>query len=526
MAKSLKDVIKLEFSRCAQDPVHFMRKYCYIQHPHKGKIKFNLYPFQETALTELRDNDYNVILKSRQLGISTLSAGYSLWLMLFHNDKNILVIATKQEVAKNLVTKVRVMHDGLPGWLKGNCVEDNKLSLRFSNGSQVKAISSSGDAGRSEALSLLIIDEAAFVDSIDDIWASSQQTLATGGGAIILSTPNGTGNFFHKTWVGAEAGTNGFHPIKLHWTMHPDREQDWRDKQDQLLGEKMAAQECDCDFITSGYTVVDGTTLQWYLENQVQDPIEKRGFDNNYWLWEYPDYGKDYMISADVARGDSTDYSTFHVIDVETLTQVAEYKGQLPTKDFGNMLVNAATEWNNALLVIENANVGWAAIQPAVDREYPNLFYSSADLSVVDTGLQLKKRYDLKTKEKMVPGFTTTSKTRPLIISKLDTYFREKACTVRSKRLIDELFVFVWKGSKAQAQGGYNDDLVMAYSIGMWVRDTALMLRQKGMDLTRSTLDNIKINRGPAVYTNNAPANNPWIQRSNQGDEDITWLLK
>ena len=141
------------FSRCAQDPVHFMRKYCYIQHPHKGKIKFNLYDFQETALTELRDNDYNVILKSRQLGISTLSAGYSLWLMLFHNDKNILVIATKQEVAKNLVTKVRVMHDGLPGWLKGNCVEDNKLSLRFSNGSQVKAISSSGDAGRLLSLS-------------------------------------------------------------------------------------------------------------------------------------------------------------------------------------------------------------------------------------------------------------------------------------------------------------------------------------------------------------------------------------
>ena len=526
MAKSLKDVIKLEFSKCAKDPVHFMRKYCYIQHPHKGKIKFNLYPFQESTLTELRDHDYNVILKSRQLGISTLSAGYSLWLMLFHNDKNILVIATKQEVAKNLVTKVRVMHDGLPGWLKGNCVEDNKLSLRFSNGSQVKAVSSSGDAGRSEALSLLIIDEAAFVDSIDEIWASSQQTLATGGGAIVLSTPNGTGNFFHKTWVGAEAGTNGFNPIKLHWTLHPDREQDWRAKQDQLLGEKMAAQECDCDFITSGYTVVDGTTLQWYLEQQVQEPIEKRGFDGNYWLWEYPDYSKDYMIAADVARGDSSDYSTFHVIDVETLTQVAEYKGQLPTKDFGNMLVNTATEWNNALLVIENANVGWAAIQPAVDRDYPNLFYSSADLSVVDTGQQLKKRYDLKTKDKMVPGFTTTSKTRPLIISKLDTYFREKACTVRSKRLIDELFVFVWKGSKAQAQGGYNDDLVMAYSIGMWVRDTALMLRQKGMDLTKSALNNISVNRGPGVYTNNVPNNNPWVQSGPKGDEDLTWLIK
>jgi len=524
--KSLKDVIKLEYTKCASDPVHFMKKYCYIQHPQQGKIKFNLYPFQERSLTEFRNNEYNVILKSRQLGISTLTAGYSLWTMLFHNDKNILVIATKQEVAKNLVTKVRVMHDNLPTWVKGNCVEDNKLSLRFSSGSQIKAVSSSGDAGRSEALSLLIIDEAAFVEQIDEIWASAQQTLATGGEAIVLSTPNGTGNFFHKTWVGAEAGTNGFNPIKLHWTMHPDREQDWRDKQDQLLGEKMAAQECDCDFITSGYTLVDGPILQWYLENQVQEPIEKRGFDGNYWLWEYPDYSKDYMIASDVARGDSSDYSTFHVIDVESLTQVAEYKGQLPTKDFGNMLVNAATEWNNALLVIENANVGWAAIQPAIDRDYPNLFYSSADLSVVDTKIQLKKRYDLKTKEKMVPGFTTTSKTRPLIISKLDTYFREKACIVRSKRLIDELFVFVWKGSKAQAQSGYNDDLVMAYSIGMWVRDTALMLRQKGMDLTRSALDNIKVNRGPGVYTNNTPDNNPWVQKGPRGDEDLTWLIK
>ena len=525
MAKSLKDVIKLEFSKCAKDPVHFMKKYCYIQHPHKGKIKFNLYPFQESTLTSLRSHDYSVILKSRQLGISTLSAGYSLWLMLFHNDKNILVIATKQEVAKNLVTKVRVMHDSLPGWLKGNCVEDNKLSLRFSNGSQIKAVSSSGDAGRSEALSLLIIDEAAFVDQIDEIWASAQQTLATGGGAIVLSTPNGTGNFFHKTWVGAEAGTNGFNPIKLHWTLHPDREQEWRDKQDQLLGEKMAAQECDCDFITSGYTVVSGTTLQWYLENQVKEPIEKRGFDGNYWFWEYPDYTKDYMIAADVARGDSTDYSTFHVIEVESLRQVAEYRGHLPTKDYGNMLVNAATEWNNALLVIENANVGWAAIQPAVDRDYPNLFYSSADLSVVDTGVQLKKRFDLKTKDKMVPGFTTTSKTRPLIISKLDTYFREKACIVQSKRLIDELFVFVWKGSKAQAQVGYNDDLVMAYAIGMWVRDTALMLRQKGMDLTKSALNNISVNRGPGVYSNNSPRNNPWVQSGPKGDEDLTWLI-
>jgi len=245
MSKSLKEIIREEYKKCAGDPVHFMKKYCQIQHPQKGKIPFHLYPFQEKVLRELRDFDYNIILKSRQLGISTLSAGYALWLMTFFSDKNILVIATKQEVAKNLVTKVKVMYENLPSWIKLPATEDNKLSLRLNNGSQIKATSSSGDSGRSEALSLLIIDEAAFISNVEEIWISAQQTLATGGGAIILSTPNGVGNFFHKTWVDSETNPESrFHRIKLPWTVHPDRNTDWRDKQDDLLGIRGARQEC------------------------------------------------------------------------------------------------------------------------------------------------------------------------------------------------------------------------------------------------------------------------------------------
>jgi len=272
--KTLKEIIRDEFKKCSVDPVHFMRKYCIIQHPTKGKMYFNLYPFQEDSLTRISQNRYTVILKSRQLGISTLTAGYALWRMIFKEDFNVLVIATKQDVAKNLVTKVRVMHDNLPVWLKGKALEDNKLSLRFKNGSQIKAISSKGDAGRSEALSLLIFDEAAFIDRIDDIWTAAQQTLATGGDSIMLSTPNGTGNLFHKTWVDAAAGGQ-FHPIKLHWSLHPERDESWRELQTELLGEKMAAQECDCDFITSGHTIVDGPILQWYEQTYIEEPKEK-----------------------------------------------------------------------------------------------------------------------------------------------------------------------------------------------------------------------------------------------------------
>ena len=114
MSKNIKELIREEYVKCAKNPVYFFKKYCYIQHPKRGKILFDLYPFQEDVMGELDKHRYNVILKSRQLGISTLSAGYSLWMMLFHDDKNILVIATKQEVAKNLVTKVRYMHESLP----------------------------------------------------------------------------------------------------------------------------------------------------------------------------------------------------------------------------------------------------------------------------------------------------------------------------------------------------------------------------------------------------------------------------
>ena len=521
--KQLKEAIKREYAKCAQDPTYFLGKYGIIQHPVRGKVNFNLYDFQEKSLKSFMEHDYNIVLKARQLGLSTLTAGYALWMMTFQQDKNILVIATKQETAKNLVTKVRVMHANLPGWLKQPCVEDNKLSLRYKNGSQIKAVASSEESGRSEALSLLIIDEAAFIDKIDTIWGASQQTLATGGRALIISTPNGVGNFFHKTWVDAESGASDFNFIKLHWSVHPDREQEWRDEQDKLLGPSLAAQECDCDFITSGRGVIDGLLLERMKESSVREPMEKRGIDSNYWIWQPPNYTKNYVVSADVSRGDGTDYSAFHIIDVESLEQVAEYKGKISTQDFGNMLVNVATEYNNALLVVENNNIGWAAIQQVIDREYENLFYTSKDLQYVDVQHQITNKYRAQERN-MVPGFSTTSKTRPLIIAKLEEMFREESVNVHSSRLIDELFVFIYNGNRAEALVGYNDDLVMSFAIALWVRDTALRLRSEGIELSKRAISGISQN--PAVYKPEPNRNDSWEMDVKGEKEDLTWLIK
>lgn len=522
----LKEMIKQEWIRCSQDPVYFMKKYYWIQHPQRGRIQFNLYPFQEKVLRQLQKNEYTIINKSRQLGISTLASAYALWLMLFQKDKNILCIATKQETAKNMVTKVRFAYDSLPKWLQIKTSEHNKLSLRLANGSQIKAVGATADAGRSEAVTFLIIDEAAFIEGIDEIFASAQQTLATGGQCLALSTPFGTGNWFHKSFTKAQAKENKFVPLSLPWTVHPERTQVWRDAQDEILGLRHAAQECDCDFSTSGDTVIEPDMLNFYESAFTSDPIERRGIDGALWVWEPPDYSKSYMVIADVARGDGADYSTFHVMDIEASKQVAEYKAQIPTKDFANNLFSISTEYNDALLVVENANIGWSVIEQLIERGYRNLYYSSkADTTFGATESQMAR---MENGQGMVPGFTTSMKTRPLCISKLVSYIHEKSVTIQSKRLMDELRVFVWKNGKAQAQNGYNDDLVMAFAIGLFLRDTALRDRQQGMDLTRATLGSFQSNTQSSVgvFSYSNQSDNPYkMDDGAGGKEDISWLF-
>ena len=523
MAQDIKKIIAQEYIKCAKDPAYFMRKYCYIQHPTRGRILFSLYPFQEKVLHLFRDNQYLITLKSRQLGISTLASAYSLWLMLFHKDKNVLALATTQATARNLVTKVTFMYDQLPKWLRLPAVEKNKLSLRLKNGSKVQAKSSSPDAARSEAVSLLLMDEAAFIDNIDETFTAAQQTLATGGQCMALSTPNGIGNWFHQTWAKAESGENSFLPIRLPWTVHPERDQKWRDQQDADLGPRMAGQECDCDFLASGDTVFEPDDMLFIEKTWLKDSSERRGVDGNLWVWEQPDYTKSYMVVADVARGDSTDYSAFHIFDIESCVQVAEYKGKLSPKDFGNVLVGISSEYNDALLVVENANIGWATIEQVMEREYRNLYYSPRNH--LDTVESYMSKYE---RDQLVPGFTMSSRTRPLVIAKLMEYVRDKSVTIQSKRLLEEMRVFIWKNGKAQAQDGYNDDLVMSAATALYVRDTALRLRQQGMDLARaqlSSFNNLNAQNKAIITTVGRQQENPYLIKTRDGEEDISWLL-
>jgi len=527
---NIKERIKEEFVRCSQDPVYFMKKYYMIQHPQRGRQLFDLYPFQEKVLKLFQKYPDSVINKSRQLGISTLVSAYSLWLMIFNKDKNILVIATKQDTAKNMVTKVRFAYDSLPVWLKigTTAIENNRLSLRLANGSQIKAVSAAGDSGRSEAVSLLVIDEAAFIDKIEEIYTAAKMTLATGGGCIALSTPNGVGNWFHKTYTEAQKQDNNFIPISLPWTVHPERDQSWRDKQDIDLGKRNAAQECDCSFLSSGNTVIEPDILTWYEKNMIVDPLEKRGYDRAYWIWEYPDPQKYYVLVADVARGDGSDFSAFHVIDIDTMTQVAEYKSQIGTREYANVLVAAATEYNQALLVVENANIGWDVVQSILESGYSNMYYSMRSEGNSDFTTYLNKH---ERSDGLVPGFTTSQKSRPNVIEKMRDVIENKVATIKSVRLLEELRVFIWKNNKQQAMNGYNDDLVMSFAISMYLRETSFRYKKTAESLTHSSLSNFtKTSADNQFYNSNSHFNeNPWSMQINANDGnqnmDLTWLI-
>ena len=482
MPRISKETMKAEIRRCGQDPAYFLKNYVKISHPLKGLIPFTTYDFQDDLLHDFKDHRFNIILKARQLGISTIVAGYAAWMLLFRREKQVMVVATKFKTAANLVIKVKKMLKTLPDWMMIADIKiDNQSSFELSNGSKINASTTSAkDAGRSESLSLLIIDEAAFVEGMEELWTGILPTITTGGRCIALSTPNGVGNWFYKTYVDAEAETNLFNAINLPWDVHPDRDEEWFREQTKNMSKREIAQEFECSFNMSGETVVSPDDMT-RLTDSVSEPKHRTGFDRNYWIWEDPQPGVGYLVSADVARGDGADNSVFHVFRIDTFEQVAEYQGKPNHDMFAMMLNSVGKEYGNALMVVENNNVGYNVLDKLQTLEYPSLYYSTKGSH------EFVDNYAAEFTNS-VPGFSTTVKTRPLIIAKMEEFIRNNIIKINSPRSLREFQTFVWNNGKPEAMRGYNDDLVLSLSIACWVKDVALTTNKRENAYTAAML--------------------------------------
>jgi len=521
-AKIVKEIVK-----SGKQSKYFINTYCKIPHPGKGLISFKTYDFQNDLVDDLQLHRFIVVLKARQLGISTITAAYIVWLILFHRDKNVLIVATKLATAANMVKTVKRILKNLPEWMRiSNFSVDNKNSIELDNGSQVKASSTSGDAGRSEALSLLVIDEAAHVENLRDLWTGLYPTISTGGRCIAISTPNGVGDWFHETYIGAQNNENEFYPVELQWHRHPDRDQDWFDIETKNMSKRQIAQEYECNFNTSGDTVIYADDII-RIKESCKEPKYRVGFDRNIWIWEEGNPENTYLLVADVARGDGLDSSAFHVFKLETMEIIAEYRGKLTPDLFSEIIYTTGNEYNKAMVVVENNSVGYHVLDKLNEKGYSNIYYATkGSHEYVD-------QYLAENNSSVVPGFTTSYKTRPLIIAKFEEFIRNKILTIYSTRLANELDTFIWRNGRPEAQRSYNDDLIMAASIGCWVRDTAIIENKKDIAYRKAFMNAIiKTNtpfesRVPGMHkqSGDRAALSP-LSDEYKNNKDYLWVLK
>lgn len=468
-------------ARVVQD-VFYFSLFIFVVHPVRGKVRFELYPYQKSVLYQFVKDRFNIILKFRQAGITELISMYCLWLAMYHPNKKINIISIKDTTAKKVLKKIKYMYKNLPSYLQvpiinGRTGEYGSASMiEFNNGSFIESIPTSSEAGRSESLSLLVIDEAAIVRWADQIWAAAFPTLSTGGSAIVNSTPYGIGNFYHSKWVDAIAGGNEFTPIRLYWKMHPERDINWYNQMSTALGPKRTAQEIDGDFLSSGNSVFDLMDIKAIEDCLSEFPIIKRRYNGQYLQFNEPEPDKDYFIGADVATGRATDYSSFTCMD-KVGEEQAVYKGRMSVDKYARLLGDTGQLFNWATLAPESNDVGLAVTSMLQAEGYPKLYYFQK---------MVKKKGKTRPEVDTAPGWLTTSKNRPVIIDGLEADIRNDVITCKDPFFVYEAKTFIYdslgrpvamgkhkanrEGDDSLSEDTYADDDIMGKAICNHIR--------------------------------------------------------
>ncbi len=466
--------------KCSRDIFHFS-KGIWVTHPTRGRVKFDLYPYQKSVLWHFLIERFNIILKFRQAGLTELIAMFVLWRCLFFPNQNIIILSIKDTVAKKVLRRIKFMYKNLPPHQQLSIVNGRKgdygtaSEMVFSNGSCITSVPTTEQAARSEPVSLLVMDEAAIIKWADTIWASAFPTLAEGGRAIINSTPFGTQNFFHKMWVKAINRSINFNPIRLKWNMHPERDEDWYREQSSILGPRRTAQEIDGDFLSSGNTVFNLNDIRAIEERVAEIEWESVKMGGSLLTLEKPNPLEIYTLGADVSSGRALDYSTFTIYDSRG-REVVVFKKKIEPGKFADLIMSKGKEYNMACLAPETNDVGLAVTSRIQEQGYPNLYYSKKIL---------RKKGTPREEREVIPGWLTTRKNRPLIIDELEEDIRLNNIEINDPFFVQEAYTFIYdesnrpiamgKNSKTRedeilADDGYTDDSIFGKAIANRVR--------------------------------------------------------
>lgn len=463
-----------EIIKCANDFPYFCHQYVKIIHPIQGLIPFILYQYQRRVIEEYEANRFNILSKFRQGGLTTVSVLYALWRCLFKTDQQILVMSKtdREAIAAGEIVK-RAMQN-LPAWMQPQMGKHNDHERQFMDtGSTLWFYTP--EAARGKAITLLIIDEAAFIADMHRHWKSMYPVISTGGGCCVVSTVNGLGNWYEEIYHEAEAGENPFNVIELDYWEHPDyNNPTWVKATRANLGEKGWLQEVMRSFLGSGETYFNSHIID-RLDRYTRDNEPKRILFSKWanrsstrlnwepgalWVFKEPQDGHDYMISADVAEGvgDEGDNSCFQVLDMATNEQVAEfYSDSVAPHMFAKIINEMGYYYNTALVAVENMGPGTAVLSDLQhDLAYENLYYEN--------------------EKQNKPGIKVNRTNRVEHLECLQNRLINSTVRINSRRFVTELKTFIYNSSskRAEAQKGKHDDAIMAMAIGLFVRDLQL----------------------------------------------------
>ena len=450
--------------------MHFAKNFFYIQHPTRGKVKFEPYSYQLRLLHSYHDYRFNINMMPRQSGKTTCAAGYLLWYAMFHPDQTILVAAHKYTGAQEIMQRIRYGYELCPDFIRSGVVNYNKGSMEFDNGSRIVSATTTGNTGRGMSISLLYCDEFAFVQPniAEEFWTSISPTLATGGRAILTSTPNSDEDTFATIWKESQdmfdsfgnertdgLGRNGFHGFRAEWHEHPDRDENWKLTELGRIGEERFRREYGCEFLVYDETLVSSLKL---AEMVGKEPILKMGQVRWY---KKPTPGNLYIVALDPCLGTGGDYAGIQVFELPSFTQVAEWQHNLTQvqgqiKIFRDVLKYIQDEigmdYNNSIYwSVENNTVGERAlvvIENLGEETFPGLFVSEPS----------RKGHVKKFRK----GFNTTFGNKISACARLKYLIEEDKIKIHSKTLISELKSYIASGVTFKAKQGQHDDLVAA----------------------------------------------------------------
>ena len=473
-----------EFVKCAKDPVYFIENYVKVVMLDRGFVQIDLYPFQKEAIKKFNSDRRIIVKAGRQVGKTTMVVGYILWYVLFNSDKTVAILANKAATSREILSRIKLAYEALPHWIQQGVKTWNKGDIELENGCRVLANSTASSAIRGFSISLLYLDEFAFVPTniADEFFTSVYPTISSGTESKILisSTPNGM-NHFYKMWNDAVEGNNGFTYISANWREVPGRDQKWADEQFRVLGEQKFMQEMECEFLGSSGTLISAIALR---SMSFVKPIMNSGIDG---LKVYETVKPDhfYIMCVDTSRGKGLDYSAFTVIDCTEMPYrvVATYKdNEISPLVYPAVLKQVGEYFNKAMQFIEtNDNGQQIADILFEDYEYENI------LSTVEMGKKLNKKlvvgwgYGTKSGR----GIRTTKSVKRLGCSVLKNLIERQQLIITDYDIISELSTFVSNGVSYEAEEGSHDDLVMCLVLFSWFTNQKFFSDMTNIDIRR-----------------------------------------